>query len=108
MNVLFLQPPVEIVDRLGSSSFSMLTFTVSKHGIGNSPIVPDQQGLLSFTIQTDRNIFQDCKQTSLTTSGPGEEPNALSGRIDWKNKMIGVNGVMKPFAEVKRKVGGIF
>ena len=43
------------------------------------------------------------KRTTVTASGVEE---ALGGAIDWKKKTMEVKGVMKPFAEVKHKIGG--
>jgi hypothetical protein len=81
----------------------MPAFTFSDYDIGNSLIVPDQQGSMSFTIRMQRGFMDQPKRTTLTTSGM---EGTLDGAIDWKNKTMGINGVTKPFAEVKHKVGG--
>ena len=81
----------------------MPTFTFSDYDIGNSLIVPDQQGSTPFTIRMQRGFMDQPKRTTLTASGV---ESTLDGAIDWKNKTMEINGVTKPFAEVKHKVGG--
>jgi len=81
----------------------MPTFTFSDYDIGNNTIVPDQEGSLPFTIRAERSCMDRPKRTTVTASGMEE---ALCGAIDWKKKTMEVKGVMKPFAEVKHKVGG--
>jgi hypothetical protein len=85
----------------------MTIFTFSEYDIGNSPIVPDQEGSVSFTISTERGLMDQPKTTTLTPSGDTEN-NALGGAIDWKKKTVQVGGVTKPFAEVKHTTGGVF
>jgi hypothetical protein len=82
----------------------MSTFTFSSYDIGNSPIVPNQEGSLSFAIHMQRGFLDQPKETTLTAHGV--EDNALNGAIDWTKKTIEVKGVVKPFGEVKHKVGG--
>jgi hypothetical protein len=84
----------------------MPTFTFSNYDIGNSPIVPDQEGSLSFTIHTERSFMDQVKRTTVTASGV--EDRALNGAIDWTKKAIEVKGITKPFSEVKYKMGGAF
>jgi len=81
----------------------MPTFTFSNYDIGNSTIVPDQEGSLSFTIRTQRGFIDQPKQTTLTVAGVD-----ISGTIDWAKKTMEVKGVTKPFTEVKDKTGGTF
>jgi hypothetical protein len=82
----------------------MTKFTFSEYDIGNSPIVPDQEGSISFTISTERSFMDQPKKTTLISSGD----NALGGVMDWKKKTLQVGGITKPLAEVKRKTGGVF
>ena len=42
----------------------------------------------------------------VTTLSPMNE--GLGGAIDWKKDVIEVNGVTKPAADVKHKLGGTF
>jgi hypothetical protein len=51
-----------------------------------------------------RGFLDQPKETTLTAHGV--EDNALNGAIDWTKKTIEVKGVVKPFGEVKHKVGG--
>jgi hypothetical protein len=82
----------------------MSTFAFTNYDIGNSRIVSSQDGISSFTIRTKRGFMDMHILTTITPDGKGAA--ALGGAIDWKKKTLTLNGVTKPFAEVKRKIGG--
>ena len=63
-------------------------------------MVPAQAGL-SFTTRTEWGFMDMPKMTTLMPMN-----GSFGGAIDWKKKTMEVNGVAKPVAEVKRKLGG--
>jgi hypothetical protein len=84
----------------------MPTYTFSEYDMGNSPIVPDQEGPVSFTTSTERGFMDMQKHTTVIPLNSGTEDRALGVVVDWKKKTMEFNGKTKPMAEVKRKTGG--
>lgn len=82
------------------------TFMLTDYDVGNTNLTQEEEGSLSFTLQTQRNFMDKNKQTTITTSGT--EDNTLSASIDWKDKTIEIQGVRKPSAVVKQRIGGAF
>ncbi|KAF8212995.1 hypothetical protein K438DRAFT_1751404 [Mycena galopus ATCC 62051] len=99
-----------------------MSFTFTNYDIQNSEVVPDSDaGSLSdtvgFRVVTERSRMDSPKRTTLyrwnfsvadnaeQTEGEGLQ---VIGRIAWKEKTLEVNGVSKPFKDVRTKSGGTF
>ncbi|KAF9462187.1 hypothetical protein BDZ94DRAFT_1322738 [Collybia nuda] len=84
----------------------MIMFTFTEYDLGNSPMVSTTEGSLSFSLNTERSFMDLNELTSLTVSDANGK-DIPGGSIDWKKKTIEVMGATKPWAEVKRKPGGL-
>lgn len=84
----------------------MLDFTLSEYDLGNSLLVPTEEGVLSFALNTEQDAFDRNKVTTITVSD-ADGKGAPGGTMDWKKKTIEIMGVTKPCADVKHKPGGI-
>ncbi|KAJ7238939.1 hypothetical protein C8J57DRAFT_1373285 [Mycena rebaudengoi] len=97
-----------------------MSFTFTNYDIQNSDVVPNAGSpseTVGFRIVTERSLMDLPKRTTLyrgnfpSADGSGQaegEGLKVIGRIAWKEKTLEVNGVSKPFKEVRTRVGGTF
>jgi hypothetical protein len=97
-----------------------MSFTFTNYDIQNSNVVPSAGSpseTVGFRVVTERRRMDSPKRTTLYrgkfSSADGSEQAEgeglkVMGRIAWKEKTLEVNGVSKPFKEVRTKSGGTF
>jgi hypothetical protein len=98
-----------------------MSFTFTNYDIQNSNVVPytgSPSETVGFRVVTERSRMDSPKRTTLyrgnfsladsSEKAEGELGLKVIGRIAWKEKTLEVNGVSKPFKEVRTKSGGTF
>ncbi|KAJ7206859.1 hypothetical protein GGX14DRAFT_637103 [Mycena pura] len=88
-----------------------MSFTFTNYDVQNSNVVPSAGSpseTVGFRIVTERSWTDSPKQTTLYRGNlPGSKLKVI-GRIAWKEKTVELNGVSKPFKEVRARSGGTF
>ncbi|KAJ6553084.1 hypothetical protein B0H19DRAFT_1155598 [Mycena capillaripes] len=94
-----------------------MSFTFTNYDIQNSDVVPNDGSpsqTVGFRVVTERSRMDSPKQTTLYRGNAFSAESAkqaegeglrVIGRIDWKQKILEVNGVSKPFKEVRTRTG---
>ncbi|KAJ7824092.1 hypothetical protein B0H14DRAFT_2597472 [Mycena olivaceomarginata] len=97
-----------------------MSFTFTNYDIQNSDVVPNDGSpseSVGFRVVTERSWMDNPKRTTLYRGNTLSAESAnqarggglkVIGRIDWKEKVLEVNGVSKPFKEVRNWAGGVF